>query len=71
MGDFYNTSHNICTMNVYEWTPWMRPVRVTKKQLKQIQKNMQKAGKIVNKFKEIEELEKQMAEEELKKLDTL
>ncbi len=49
----------------------MRPVRVTKKQLKQIQKNMQKAGKIVNKFKEIEELEKQMAEEELKKLDML
>jgi hypothetical protein len=32
---------------------------------------MQKAGAMVNKFKAIEELEKQMAEDELKKLDEL
>lgn len=58
-------------MNIYESSPWMRPVRVTKKQLKAIQKNMQKAGQIAQEFKEIEELEKQMAEEELKKLDDI
>lgn len=58
-------------MNSYESSPGMRPVRVTKKQLKAIQKNMQKAGKISQKFKDIEELEKQMAEEELKKLDNI
>ena len=47
----------------------MRPVRVTKKQLKQIQANMKKASKVSAKYREIEALEKQMAYEELKKLD--
>ena len=58
-------------MNVSEWSPGMRPVRVTKKQLKQIQANMKKAWKVSAKYREIEELEKQMADEELKKLDSI
>lgn len=58
-------------MNVYEGAPTPPKIRITKKQLKKIQANMAKASNISNKFKEIEELERQMAEEELKKLDNL
>lgn len=58
-------------MNMYEWTPTPPKVRVTKKQLKQIQKNMQNASKIAKRMQILEQVEEENPEEILKKLDEL
>ncbi len=52
-------------MNVYEWWPTPPKVRVTKKQLRQIQKNYELAQKKAQDFSEQERLEKEKAELEL------
>jgi hypothetical protein len=52
-------------MNIYEWAPLPPKVRVTKKQLKQIQKNYELAQKKAADFSEQERLEKERAEKEL------
>jgi hypothetical protein len=54
-------------MNVYEGAPIPPKVRVTKKQLKQIQKNYEIAQKKLIDFKAREEAEKRLAEIELEK----
>jgi hypothetical protein len=52
-------------MNVYEWGPIPPKVRVTKKQLKQIQKNYELAQAKAKDFSEQEKLEKELADVEL------
>lgn len=52
-------------MNVYEWAPAPPKVRVTKKQLKKIQKSYQFAQEKAKSFKELEAKEKELAEQEL------
>lgn len=52
-------------MNVYEWSPIPVKVKVTKKQLRQIQKNYELAQKKAQDFSEQEAREKELAELEL------
>lgn len=52
-------------MNVYEWAPLPPKVKVTKKQLRQIQKNYEIAQTKSHNFKEQEKAEKELAELEL------